>query len=391
MSHAKLCLLLSTGVLACSGRYVSNSHDGAGAEVGVNVGGTVNDSIGGAAALPPDDTEKPPAGGATLTAGNGPGYGAPPPMVTDAACGVALGPPEEIPEPMTNGMLWWVRLSKLIWATQPHEVPPSWSDTISYQQAGQIADDAMNQAIAETSGIPGIEPFVRNLLHLYDAKVDLMFDWSRALSKGNVTDALLNFRFQPNRVGVFTEPGFLTFRPTASQRGAVMVEALFSQVVPPAPPNLPPFMPPDGLTRREGLSQAVAAEPCVACHTFFDPLGFALEHFDTAGDYVTLDAGKPVDASGSYRLPSSGGQLQFDGIEDLARQLTDTCAANLGLADRFLTFALEQNGSHGLMVANQESDRTRLRQAFMRSGRTYRSLIKAFAQGYTIRNTEGLF
>jgi hypothetical protein len=202
--------------------------------------------------------------------------------------------------------------------------------------------------------------------------------------------ALLTLRFDSTRTGAFTEPAFLAARPTISQRGTVMVEALFNQEVPPEPPGAPPFMPPPGLTRREGLAEAVSSPGCAACHRFVDPLGLSLENYDQYGSYVSVDAGQPVDASGTYRLPGSEVGIDFEDIADLGRQLLDTCDANLGLADQFFVFALEQSHASGpnldpILGDGHQLDRARLRQAFMRSGRTYRSLIKAFAQSPAIR------
>jgi hypothetical protein len=155
--------------------------------------------------------------------------------------------------------------------------------------------------------------------------------------------------------------------------------------VPPEPPGLPPFMPPAMLTRRQGLAQAVSSPVCMSCHNLLDPLGFALENYDASGNYVSLDAGQPIDASGHYRLPGSGAELEFKEIGDLARQLTNTCDANLGIADQFLSFALEQTGAMDTSLESHEVDRARMQQAFLRNGRSYRSLIKAFAQGLAIR------
>ncbi len=87
-------------------------------------------------------------------------------------------------------------------------------------------------------------------------------------------------------------------------------------------------------------------------------------------------------------MPGSGGQIEFKDIADLSRQLTNTCDANLALADRFLLFAVQQSRPEAPPAAldpSNQVERVRMRQAFMRSGRTYRSLIKAFAQGQAIR------
>jgi hypothetical protein len=306
--------------------------------------------------------------------------GAPPQWVDEAACGVPVGQPQAISAPITNYMLWWSRLSKLIWADQAHAAPADLPSSISYQQAGQIADEVIDQAIMETKGIPGITPFVRRWLQLDELSAPLVADWNRTLSKGPAITGLLTLHFDTTRVGAFTEPAFLTRQPAISWRGAAMVQALFDQQVPPEPPGITPFMPPAGVTRREGLSQAVASPACAACHSLFDPVGFSLENYDRYGMYGTVDAGQAVDASGSCRLPVSGIEIQFKDIADLGQQLLDTCDANFGLADQFLVFALEQSRIANPSLDDNQLDRASMRQAFMRNGRTYRSLIRAFAQ-----------
>jgi len=166
MRFVKLSVLLWSGLLACSGRYVSTSHEGAGAEPGVGDGATA--ATGAMDSSGPSNggqiTMKPPptaggtfaVGGATSTGGSitptagsmAVAGGAPPEFVDEAACGVPAGQPQAIARPITNYMIWWTRLSRLIWADQPHASPADLPSSISYQQAGQIADEAIDQAIA---------------------------------------------------------------------------------------------------------------------------------------------------------------------------------------------------------------------------------------------------
>lgn len=383
MSYTKFGLLLCSGLLACSGRYVSNP-EGTDVDVGAASATGGKSSGKGGQASPQED---PPiaSAGVGVPAGGSQMVGPVMPIITDTACGVPVGQPAAIEAPISNYMMWWTRLSKLIWAAQPHAPPPDLPFVISHEQAGQLADDAIDQAIAETKGIPGVEPFMRHWLHLQDPKAQLTVDWNSVLTRGAALESLLNLPFAPMRVGAFTEPDFLTMHRSISSRGAAMVEALFAQRVPPPPPGLPPLIPPAGLTRREALAQSVGTPACAGCHNFLDPFGFSLGNYDESGNYVSTDAGKPIDASGTYPLPWSGGQLDFDGIQNLARQLTNSCDANLGFADEFLMFALEQSGAQTTYLEGYEADAARLRQAFMRSGGRYRSLIRAFAQSQAIR------
>jgi hypothetical protein len=282
-------------------------------------------------------------------------------------------------------MMWWFRLEKLIWNGEVHEPPSPLPFSIDYEQAGQIADDAIDQAIAETDGIPGVEGFLRSWLQLADTETPFQFGWSTLLSADRPAPGqLLTQSFDLQRVGVFTEQLFLQEQPTISRRGTTMAEAIFNQPVPREPPGVPVFEPPEGLTRREGLEQNVSQPACAACHRLIDPLGYSLENYDSLGQYTLTDAGKPVDTSGTY--PANGANpIAFDSIVDLSKTLATRCDVNLAFADQFLIYALEKSDVVNPILEEEYPDRARIRQAFLRSGRSYRSLIKAYAQSQAIR------
>jgi hypothetical protein len=75
---------------------------------------------------------------------------------------------------------------------------------------------------------------------------------------------------------------------------------------------------------------------CAACHSIMDPIGFALENFDNAGKWRTLDGATPIDASGQL---VDGTKL--DGPESLRRALlarSDVFAEVA--AEKMLTYAI---------------------------------------------------
>ena len=58
-----------------------------------------------------------------------------------------------------------------------------------------------------------------------------------------------------------------------------------------------------GQSRRQQLTVAIpTGSTCATCHQYFMPLGFAFEHFDTAGQYRTTDNGAVVDGSGALAV-----------------------------------------------------------------------------------------
>jgi len=75
---------------------------------------------------------------------------------------------------------------------------------------------------------------------------------------------------------------------------------------------------------------------CAGCHARMDPLGFALENFDSTGKFRTSDAGGEIDASGA--LPN--GQT-VRGPGDLKKVMMDRKDQFIEtLGERLLTYAL---------------------------------------------------
>ena len=87
-------------------------------------------------------------------------------------------------------------------------------------------------------------------------------------------------------------------------RGAYILESITGTPPAPPPPNVPPFKEnKDGEqahTVREILEQHRASPACNGCHGIMDPLGFALENFDTVAAWRDKDkfAGTRIDPSG---------------------------------------------------------------------------------------------
>jgi len=87
-------------------------------------------------------------------------------------------------------------------------------------------------------------------------------------------------------------------------RGSYILEDILGTPPSPPPPNVPPFKEnKDGekaKTVREIMEEHRANPTCNACHGVMDPLGFALENFDTIGSYRTMDrfTRTPIDTGG---------------------------------------------------------------------------------------------
>jgi hypothetical protein len=123
-----------------------------------------------------------------------------------------------------------------------------------------------------------------------------------------------------NRVGVLTTAGFLTAlshedRTSPTLRGRFVRERLLCQAIPEPPEDAITDLPepPSGqtVTMRERLEMHNVEPTCGACHTLMDPIGFALEHYDSVGRFRELDNGLPIDATGVLDGTA------FDGAQEL--------------------------------------------------------------------------
>jgi hypothetical protein len=357
--------------LACSGRYVHGGVNDDSAPLGSSGSG------GDVDVMPPSGM-----GGTTAVAGGA--------NLPEPSC-IPEGDKGELVGPFAPPDVVWQRLAPFAWGRDV--VAPELPAQTTYDWAGNVAMQALDQAWAasqaasDPDAVPGPRWFLRRWLHV-DEDAKLSSSWNGLLA--STEPALETLLLLPlpggQRFGIFSEPAWLTAHGFISGRGAVMVEALFGLQVPLPPADLqPPLAPDDGLTARERLERAVAAAPCMGCHQFFDPLGVSLEHFDAAGNYRTLDAGKPVDASGRYRLPSEDAVASYLDNVDLGRQLVSSCDVTRGFADEFLRIALEKAGTPfetRQMVF--EENHVRIEQAFVSGGRSYRALVKAYAQSSAV-------
>lgn len=93
-------------------------------------------------------------------------------------------------------------------------------------------------------------------------------------------------------------------RTSPVKRGDWILRRLLGTPVPPPPPDAGSIpaeeILSDGKTVRDRLEVHRTRTECMNCHVRIDPLGFALEHFDSLGRWrESYGDGKPVDASGT--------------------------------------------------------------------------------------------
>ncbi len=128
------------------------------------------------------------------------------------------------------------------------------------------------------------------------------------------------------RSGLLSQVSFLALHshPTRSSptlRGKALRETLLCQQVPPPPPNVDfsavdnpdsPFK-----TQRERVAFHLKNPVCAGCHKITDPMGLALENFDSSGRFREEERGTKIDASGTLDGKS------FNGATSLGKVLRD--------------------------------------------------------------------
>jgi hypothetical protein len=72
-----------------------------------------------------------------------------------------------------------------------------------------------------------------------------------------------------------------------------------------------------------------------------NPLGFTLENFDALGRFRVEEAGKPIDASGTYRT-RSGKLVHFEGVRDLAQFLADSDETRSAFVEQLFHYLVKQ-------------------------------------------------
>jgi Protein of unknown function (DUF1588)/Protein of unknown function (DUF1592)/Protein of unknown function (DUF1595)/Protein of unknown function (DUF1585) len=147
--------------------------------------------------------------------------------------------------------------------------------------------------------------------------------------------------------GLLTLPAVLAVqgKPNESSpiyRGRFVREALLCQQLPSPPPNIPsaPEVMP-GVTTRERSAQHEVDPTCSGCHQLLDPIGFGFENYDTLGRYRTMDAGKPVDASGNV-VSTRDINGPFNGVAELGTKLAASSEVKECVTRQWFRYAISR-------------------------------------------------
>lgn len=146
------------------------------------------------------------------------------------------------------------------------------------------------------------------------------------------------------RGGILTQVAFTALHSPAGRgsptlRGKAVREIALCQSVPPPPADVS-FTEFENdtahgaSTARERLAAHATVPSCAGCHKIIDPIGFALENFDGAGEFRTTENGAPIDPSGEVD------GIRYDDAGGLGQAIFNNPAAVSCVVDRMSARAL---------------------------------------------------
>ena len=185
--------------------------------------------------------------------------------------------------------------------------------------------------------------------------------------RGIEVEAVPNQRLKltntPERGGLLTMPGILAMNKGPVIRGTWILERIMGEHLPDPPANVGQVKPNqrgENLSFRERFELHRSNSTCAVCHNKIDPLGFAMQAYDSGGNYkpagldsgdkrkrknnkkqtqdpIRSDAAKPLDTSG--RLPSGETFDSYSGLQKiLVKSQRRTVIENI--VKRTLSYAL---------------------------------------------------
>jgi hypothetical protein len=192
------------------------------------------------------------------------------------------------------------------------------------------------------------------------------------------------------RMGILTQPGFLTTRSRPDKtsvvgRGLLVKNAFLCSETPPPPEGVTQTIAsivaanPDA-SERDLANIRATTSPCYGCHQTFDAYGLALDTFDVIGRYRTMDShGRPIDTS--VTLPQQvGGGMARDAV-GVAQQLAASGSFATCMGRNFVNYALADVSAGaadlGSCAVKEVSD------AFAKSDGTFSSLLRAVVTSQT--------
>lgn len=180
------------------------------------------------------------------------------------------------------------------------------------------------------------------------------------------------------RAGLLAQPSFVALhshngRTSPTNRGKALRENLLCQEVPPPPGDVDFNIVEDNTnpnfkTMRQRLIAHAVMPTCAGCHKITDPIGLALETFDSDGSYRTTENGVPIDTRG-----------EIDGVTyadaaGLGQALRDNPNTVSCLVNRVYAYGIGRE-----TVAEDRKWLKGLRKEFAKQGYQLRDLLRQIA------------
>lgn len=127
------------------------------------------------------------------------------------------------------------------------------------------------------------------------------------------------------------------------------------------------------LTMREKVTSLTRDAACMSCHSVVNPLGFALENYDTVGRWRTTDKDKPINTTSEYTT-LAGEQVTLKSAKDIAR----FASASLPAQRAFVAQLFEHLAKQPPAAYGRDTSET-LRAGFAKSGFDMRKLMVEIA------------
>jgi hypothetical protein len=187
-------------------------------------------------------------------------------------------------------------------------------------------------AALQGSMLQATQLFIKNIVLAPGADVRSFFDSDQTFVDAALApiygvaapaSGFMQLTLGPNtgRAGILGQAAVLaghseTDRTSATRRGVFILENFLCKSPLPPPAGVVTASPTDdpNLTMRQRMERLVADSACKECHALTDPLGYALEHFDSIGKFRATEGGSPIDATGALDGVAFDGEAQLSAV-----------------------------------------------------------------------------
>jgi mono/diheme cytochrome c family protein len=211
----------------------------------------------------------------------------------------------------------WLLLRNLQQAAPDPKLFPQFNDTLRqamWQETEWFFETVVNEDRSIMDFIDGNFTFVNGpLAKLYGIPGVEGPDFQRVTLTGNQRSGILT------QASILTVTSYAT-RTSPVQRGKWILENILNRPPPPPPDNVPAL---DDNHRqltgtvRQKMEQHRTDPTCASCHQTMDPLGFALENYDSIGAWRDKYGTDDIDSSGT--LPDGKTFLGAPGLKEVLR------------------------------------------------------------------------